>query len=63
MTAADIFTATKAHLTPDQLKVIAVGDRKVIESQIAALKLGQIGYRLPDGRVVDASGKLKVVLP
>jgi zinc protease len=50
MTAAEIFEATKKHLAPEKMIVIAVGDRKVIEPQIATLKLGTIGYRTPDGK-------------
>ncbi|MFI5372255.1 MAG: insulinase family protein, partial [Candidatus Eisenbacteria bacterium] len=63
MTADQVFAATKTHLQPDSMKVIAVGDRKVIDPQIAALKLGPIGYRLPDGRPVDASGKMSMPPP
>ena len=63
MSAADVFTATKAHLMPDSMKVIAVGDRKKIDSQIAALKLGPVGYRLPDGSPVSATEKVHMPIP
>jgi len=63
MTAGEVFTATQTHFDPAALKVIAVGDRKVIDRQIAALKLGVIGYRLPDGRPVDASGQVHLPPP
>jgi len=54
LTAAEVFEATKKHLTPDHMIVVAVGDRKTIEPQIARLKLGMIGYRTPDGMVAEA---------
>jgi zinc protease len=63
MTADQVFAATKTHLLPDSMKVIAVGDRKIIDKQIAALKLGQIGYRLPDGRPVSANEKVHMPIP
>jgi zinc protease len=63
MQSADVFAATKAHLQPDKMKVIAVGDRKVIDSQIAALHLGPIGYRTPDGRPVPAQQAVKMPVP
>jgi len=63
MTAGEVFEATKAHLSPDAMKVIAVGDRRVIDRQIAVLKLGPIGYRLADGRPVDAAGKVALPTP
>ena len=36
-------------LEPGEMKVVLVGDRSVIEPQLAALKLGPIGYRNVDG--------------
>jgi len=63
MTAAQVFEATKTHLKPDSMKVIAVGDRKVIDKQIAALKLGPVGYRLPDGRPVSPAEKVHMPIP
>ena len=63
MQSADVFAATKAHLLPDKMKIIAVGDRKVIDSQIAALHLGPIGYRTPDGRPVPAQQAVKMPIP
>jgi zinc protease len=63
MTSEQIFAATKTHLKPDEMKVIAVGDRKSIDKQIAALKLGPVGYRLPDGRPVDAAEKVQMPIP
>ena len=63
MSADEVYEATKQHLKPDQMKVIAVGDRKVIDKQIAALKLGPIGYRLPDGRPVQAAEQVQMPIP
>jgi len=63
MSAADVFEATKTHLQPDKMKVIAVGDRKVIDKQLMALKLGPIGYRTPDGRPVPADQAVKLPVP
>ena len=63
MTADQVFEATRTHLNPDQMKVIAVGDRKKIDPQIAALRLGPIGYRLPDGRPVPATQQVARPIP
>src|SRR5262245_13296774 len=49
MTAAEVLAATKRHLTPDEMLVIAVGDRAKIMPQIVALDLGPIGQRNADG--------------
>ncbi|MDQ2709024.1 MAG: insulinase family protein [Actinomycetota bacterium] len=49
ITAADLQEAARAHLRPQDMKVIAVGDRSTIEPQLAALKLGPIAHRNPDG--------------
>jgi hypothetical protein len=43
------------------MKVFCVGDRGRIEPQIAALKLGRIGYRTLDGDPV--SGDRRVAMP
>ncbi len=47
-----MFAATKLHLKPDHMVVIAVWDRKQIEAPIGAVKLGSIGHRAPDGKPV-----------
>ena len=57
MTTDDLFAATQNHLKPDAMKVIAIGDRRTIDAQVGALKLGPIGYRLPDGRPVNAAAQ------
>jgi len=63
ITVDDIGTVAKKHLRPDDLKVIAVGDRRVIEPQIGSLKLGPIGYRTLDGEPVQGSEKVRLPLP
>jgi zinc protease len=50
MTAADVFAATRRHLAPDSMIVIAVGDRSAIAPQLAKLGLGAISLRDFDGR-------------
>jgi zinc protease len=44
MTAPEVFEATRRHLSPDRMIVIAVGDRAAIEPQIQSLGLGPIGF-------------------
>ena len=63
MTTADLYAATQKHLTPDAMKVIAIGDRRTIDAQVGALKLGPVGYRLPDGRPVNAAAQPARPLP
>jgi len=63
MSATDVYEATKTHIQPDKMKVIAVGDRKVIDKQLMALKLGPVGYRTPDGRPVPANQAVKLPVP
>ena len=45
------------------MKVIAVGDRKRIEPQLLALRLGLVGYRTLDGEPVSGSETVKLPLP
>ncbi|PYQ01764.1 MAG: hypothetical protein DMF83_24880, partial [Acidobacteria bacterium] len=52
MTAAEVFAATKRHLAPDRMLVVAVGDRAQAEPQIGGLKLGSVAYRDRDGRSI-----------
>jgi zinc protease len=52
MTAAEVFDVTKRHLRPEDMRIIAVGDRKKIEPQLRALGLGSIGIRDADGKIV-----------
>ena len=49
MTAGEVFDATKRRLKPDDMLVVAVGDRKQVESQLAKLKLGSVAYRTAEG--------------
>jgi zinc protease len=50
--------ATK-HLAPDQLIVVAVGDRQKIEPELAKLNLGPVEYRDAQGNVVDGNEAAK----
>jgi len=43
VTAADVHAAARAHLDPDRLLVLAVGDASVIEAPLAALGLAPSG--------------------
>ena len=49
MTSTDVYEATKRHLKPEDMLVIAVGDKGQVEPQLAKLKLGAITYRTADG--------------
>ncbi|HYM82227.1 MAG TPA: pitrilysin family protein [Candidatus Limnocylindria bacterium] len=51
MSGAEVLDATRKHLNPDGMLVVAVGDRAKILPQIAKLELGPIGHRDPDGNV------------
>jgi zinc protease len=52
MTAAEVFAATKRHLAPDRMLIVAVGDRAQAEPQIGGLKLGSVAYRDRDGKSI-----------
>jgi zinc protease len=52
MTAAEVFAATKRHLAPDRMLIVAVGDRAQAEPQIGGLKLGSVAYRDRDGKTI-----------
>jgi zinc protease len=54
MTAAEVYEATKRRLKPEDMLVVAVGDRKSIEPQLQKLNLGAITHRTPDGGVPAA---------
>jgi zinc protease len=49
VTEASVQAAAKAHLHPDEMIVVCVGDRAKIEPGLAKLALGTIAYRNPDG--------------
>ena len=49
MSAQDVYAATKKHLRPEDMLVVAVGDRRQIEPQLAKLKIGPVTFRTPDG--------------
>ncbi len=44
VTAADARDAALRYIDPDNLAIVVVGDRSIIEEQITALKLGKIEY-------------------
>jgi zinc protease len=45
----DVQAVARTHLRPQEMKIIAVGDRAQIDAQLAELSLGPIAYRNPDG--------------
>jgi zinc protease len=45
----DVQAVARAHLRPDEMKIIAVGDRAQIDAQLGELALGPIAHRNPDG--------------
>jgi zinc protease len=47
--AQDVQAAARAHLRPEEMKVVAVGDAAQIDPQLAELALGAVAYRNPDG--------------
>ena len=55
ITAADVAAAAKKHLSPDRMLIVAVGDKKVIEPQIAKLSLGTIAERDADGKEIASA--------
>jgi zinc protease len=50
MTASEVQDVAKNFLKPDQMKIIAIGDRAAIEPQIQKLNLGAITYRGQDAK-------------
>jgi zinc protease len=54
--AATAHTAAQKHLTPERMLVVAVGDRKKIEADLAKLNLGSVEYRDAEGNVLPAAG-------
>ncbi len=52
ITTKEVQEVARNHLKPASLRVIAVGDRRSIEPQIASLKLRPVGFRNADGQVL-----------
>jgi zinc protease len=50
LSQSDVQDVAKSFLKPDQMKVIAIGDRSVIEPQIQKLNLGTVTYRGADAK-------------
>ena len=48
VTPADVARVAQKYLMPDRVTVVVVGDRKVVEPRIAALKLGPIRHMTVD---------------
>jgi predicted Zn-dependent peptidase len=51
VTSEQALAVSKKYLVPQNMVVIAVGDRKVIEPELQKLALGAIEIRDPEGRV------------
>lgn len=49
VSAEDVQAVARAHLRPQEIKVVAVGDRARIDTQLAELGLGPITYRNSNG--------------
>jgi zinc protease len=49
VTAEDVQAAARAHLHPDRMQIVAVGDRATVEPQLAALGLGPVTVLTADG--------------
>jgi zinc protease len=47
--AADVQDVARQYLRPQDMKVIAVGDKASIVPQLASLSLGPMAFRMPDG--------------
>jgi zinc protease len=47
--AADVQNVARQYLRPQDMKVIAVGDKASIVPQLASLSLGPMAFRMPDG--------------
>jgi zinc protease len=52
---AAVHAAARKYLQPDQLIVVAVGDRQKIEADLKNLKLGDVEYRDSEGMVLPAA--------
>jgi len=51
--AEDVQAVARAHLRPEEMKVVAVGDPAQIDPQLAELALGPVAYRNPDGTPLE----------
>lgn len=54
VTPADVLAAARAHLHPDELQVLAVGDASAIEGPLAAMQLGPLSVTNADDEGADA---------
>jgi zinc protease len=56
VTAADVLRAAQAHLHPDRVQIVAVGDPSVVRGPLAALGVGPVTVYDAEGRVAAGSG-------
>jgi len=54
ITAEDLASMARKYLTPDQMLIVAVGDRSKIASQIQPLGLGPVALSDADGKTLEA---------
>jgi zinc protease len=55
LTLEQVFDATRRHLDPERMRIVAVGDRKAVLPQLESLELGTIVEMSPDGKRVETS--------
>jgi zinc protease len=53
LTLEQVFDATRRHLDPERMRIVAVGDRKAVLPQLESLELGTIVEVSPDGKRVE----------
>jgi zinc protease len=59
VTQSELIDMVKKYVAPEKLIVVAVGDKKKIENDLAKLNLGQIEYRDADGAIVKKLNLIK----
>jgi len=55
VSAADVLRVAQAHLQPERLQVVAVGDAAAIRPELEALKLGELAIFDAQGRPISTS--------
>ncbi|HVK97792.1 MAG TPA: pitrilysin family protein, partial [Flavisolibacter sp.] len=53
MTSSEIMDAAKKLIKPSQMTWLIIGDRKKIEQGIKDLKIGDVRYITPEGKIID----------
>ena len=56
VTRDDVLAAARAHLHPDRLQIVAVGDAAAIRAPLAALGVGEVREYDAEGRAVAGKG-------